>query len=388
MKNKFSDTQAQKIYPTKDRPILIVGSGLSAFILALHLKERDIDFTIIGELEKNQSSLTAAGIFNPIVFKRMNLSWKAEELIPFLNNFYSKWESTLNSSFLHHIDITRPISTLDKIDFWKKRHHEETGSFTQHDPEKALSAFKAAIAMGRVNRSGWLDTNSFLSSAKEYLSVNFLQHRLDLNNIELTKQDEFFSLTVLGKKYSHIIWAEGHAASSNPLWSFLPWKLAKGEVLEITFQDKTLANALEDHASIISKDIFLLPLGNGRFRLGSNYEWEYQDKRPSEEGKKEILEKLQALFGGVEISVEDHKSGIRPTVADRRPFLGRHPRYAFFSIFNGMGSKGVMLAPFFAEQLIQHLLDGHELHPETDIARFPKRFRNLYETRGVPSAWS
>ena len=63
----------------------------------------------------------------------------------------------------------------------------------------------------------------------------------------------------------------------------------------------------------------------------------------------------------------------RPTVADRRPLIGEHPVFKNLYIFNGLGTKGVMNAPFFANMLTQYIFDHTELHPEVDIKRFYKK---------------
>jgi hypothetical protein len=39
-------------------------------------------------------------------------------------------------------------------------------------------------------------------------------------------------------------------------------------------------------------------------------------------------------------------------------------------VFNGLGSKGVSLAPYFAEQFVDFLVNKKELDPEVNINRF------------------
>jgi glycine/D-amino acid oxidase-like deaminating enzyme len=163
--------------------------------------------------------------------------------------------------------------------------------------------------------------------------------------------------------------------------------LAKGEVITIKFEDKDFSDKIEEYKAVISKGIFVLPLGNSLFRVGANYEWEFTHDRPSEVGLEFLQSGLRELFGDKTHTIVDHRSGIRPTVADRRPFQGKHPIYERAVIFNGMGSKGVMLAPYFTEHLLDHLYGGKELMHEVDIKRFPKRFRNLSVSLDVQSAW-
>ena len=43
-------------------------------------------------------------------------------------------------------------------------------------------------------------------------------------------------------------------------------------------------------------------------------------------------------------------------------------------MFNGMGAKGVMLAPYFAGKFVHFLKQKQELPKEVDVARFYKLY--------------
>ncbi len=62
--------------------------------------------------------------------------------------------------------------------------------------------------------------------------------------------------------------------------------------------------------------------------------------------------------------------GFRPTTPDRRPILGEHPDLKNVIIFNGLGTKGVSLAPYFSAQLANWLSGKAEIQPEVNIKRF------------------
>ena len=73
-------------------------------------------------------------------------------------------------------------------------------------------------------------------------------------------------------------------------------------------------------------------------------------------------------------TIVEHVAGIRPTVKDRRPLLGKHPKYEKLAILNGLGTRGVMLAPTMARSLYNHLENDKELDKVTDIKRFLGEF--------------
>ena len=108
---------------------------------------------------------------------------------------------------------------------------------------------------------------------------------------------------------------------------------------------------------------------DGNYKLGATYNWDEIDNEPTEEGKQQLL-KRAARFINDEVIVLEHKAGVRPTVLDRRPLLGIHPQHSQLAVFNGMGTKGVMLAPYFANKMVKLVLDNEALPNEVNINRF------------------
>ncbi|MGZ3929944.1 MAG: FAD-dependent oxidoreductase, partial [Bacteroidia bacterium] len=93
------------------------------------------------------------------------------------------------------------------------------------------------------------------------------------------------------------------------------------------------------------------------------------------QGRGELEKKLQHITTEF-YEVKDHRAGVRPSVIDRRPVIGAHPQHRNMYVFNGMGTKGVMLAPYFAEQLIRHIYQGTSLIAEVKSSRFDALLKN------------
>jgi glycine/D-amino acid oxidase-like deaminating enzyme len=68
--------------------------------------------------------------------------------------------------------------------------------------------------------------------------------------------------------------------------------------------------------------------------------------------------------------IVEHFAGVRPTVKDRRPLLGTHPKHKNFHILNGLGTRGVMLAPAMAIDLFDFIENGKPLDKTIDIKRY------------------
>ena len=96
---------------------------------------------------------------------------------------------------------------------------------------------------------------------------------------------------------------------------------------------------------------------------------------------RQFREKTEALLKEwlkVTFKIVDHLAGVRPATLERRPFVGLHPLHPSIGILNGMGTKGCSLAPYFAKQLVEHMLHQKTLNPEANIHRFQKILsRNL-----------
>ena len=70
------------------RKILVVGAGLSGVSVSIQLLRKGADLVLIDN-GKNASSIIAAGIMNPLVFRRMTKGWRVDDFVPSSVKFYS-----------------------------------------------------------------------------------------------------------------------------------------------------------------------------------------------------------------------------------------------------------------------------------------------------------
>ena len=152
----------------------------------------------------------------------------------------------------------------------------------------------------------------------------------------------------------------------NPWFNYLPLQGTKGEYL--TIHAPGLA---EDR--IIKASVFLIPLGQDRYRVGATYAWNDFSQEPTTAAREQLLEKVRR-FLRCDFRITGQTAGIRPTVPDRRPLVGVHPEYDSLFLLNGLGSRGVLLAPYAAEQLVRFSEDGQPLPEAMDLSRFKKRY--------------
>ena len=110
-------------------------------------------------------------------------------------------------------------------------------------------------------------------------------------------------------------------------------------------------------------------MGADQYLVGSTYEWTDKTNQPTAEAKSELLEKLERLVS-CDYEVVDQRAGIRPTVVDRRPLVGQHSDHKRLFVLNGLGTRGVLVAPSMAEALYNSIENDTPLPEEIDINRF------------------
>ena len=341
--------------------VLVVGSGVAGICLTHELIQAGCDVRLIDKGE-NASSAVAAGIINPLVFRRMTLSWRVSELVPFAREKYRDIEQLTQSSFFHPLVIRRLFASEQELGFWKtKQELPEFSAYMETLTEEDLNfpMEQNTFGTGRVKQAAYIDTDVFMHANRVYFQSKEILSEEMFDQKELDPDKAVYK----GVTYDFVLFAEGKDARYNPLFSYLPLQQTKGEVL-------TLESGTIYSRESLNRKCFLLPLGNGRFKVGSTYAWDTDNTIPTEEGKQTITENLKSITSEA-YTVTEHRAGVRPTVPDRRPLIGRHPVFPKMVIANGLGTKGYMIAPLLMHELVNHLLKGTELNPESHISRFP-----------------
>lgn len=335
-----------------------MGGGISGLSVSVRLLHRGCDVTLV-DSGVNHSSRVAAGMINPLVFRRMNRSWRAGECLDSLRSFYPDLESETATPFFSSVPLRRIFSSDQERRYWlEKQHLAEFREFMNvvTAEDDAFDVVPSPFGSGRVKNVYAINTRAFLPSVRSYVARHgrVITSSFDYNSLSESSYN--------GVNYDGVIFCEGYQGVHNPWFQFLPLSQTKGEIITIR------ATTLPDGHSL-NRKCFMLPLGNQTFKVGSTYNWNDPTTQPTEEGKQQILDKLSYLIREA-VTVLDHEAGIRPTTPDRRAFIGTHPEHPNYHVFNGLGTKGYLIAPLLSEEFVSFLLDGTPLHEEVRIKRF------------------
>ncbi|MAD97909.1 MAG: FAD-dependent oxidoreductase [Flavobacteriaceae bacterium] len=339
---------------------IIVGLGLAGIALAERLEARNKSFVVFDD-ESQHSSRTAAGAYNPVILKRFTPVWNGPEQIEVALPFYQQLAEKLKVKLDFPVLTKKVFKSIEDQNNWFAA-SDKPRLQDYLDPKLDQASYEGVIAefgFGNVRNTGWIDTNVLLDHYRLHLQ-NSDQVRFE--TFEYEQLDVKDGILYKDIKAEKIVFCEGYGITKNPYFRHLPLNGTKGEVLIIEAPEL-------DIDFQVKSTIFVLPLGNHRYKVGATFNWADKTSDPTEAGKSELLEKLKKVIT-VPFNIVNHRAGIRPTVKDRRPLVGIHPDFKNVAIMNGLGTRGVMIAPTVSEQLLDHIDLGTPLDPEIDINRF------------------
>jgi len=343
---------------------LIVGNGIAGVCFA-ELALQNNKSILVFDNGSQPSSRVAGGLYNPVVLKRFSEIWKAKEQVDLVDSFYPKLEDKLGVTFDYKLPIYRKFASIEEQNNWFQAADKPSLSdfLNTNLYNLGFANINASFGFGEVYKTGYLDIKAMVESYSDYLKAQelLIEETFDYSKVAFLEN---------GLKYNaieakHIVFCEGFGLHANPYFNDLPLDGTKGELLIIKAPELKLQ-------AIVKSNIFILPIGNDRYKVGATYNWEDKTNLPTANGKLELLQNLEELIA-CDYEVVAHFAGVRPTVKDRRPLVGTHYAHKQLHILNGLGTRGVMLGPFLAKQLFEHLENESVLDIEIDINRFYKK---------------
>ncbi len=340
---------------------IIVGQGLAGSCLALRLMRMGRTVWVIDQPDQNKCSKVAAGLFNPITGMGIVKTWMAEEIFDELFRFFPAMESILDASFFYPMHLYRPFQNVEEQNNWMAKTADKSKNrfLKQVYTSDTYPHIHNSFGGIEINQSGYLDTNAFMQAVQNHLKKHdaLLQAEFQLGQLSLSDQAVEYN----GVEANKIIFCTG-IESLSPYFDWLPIRPLKGETLNISIAERPEV--------IYNKGVYVVPTSEKAiFKAGATYSLTNTTPGCTAEGRQELEGKLSALLKDP-FQIENQEWGIRPTTIDRRPILGSHPAHPNLVIFNGLGTKGVSLAPYFSNQLANWLTQQGEIQKEVNINRF------------------
>lgn len=343
---------------------LIIGSGLAGISFAEIALRQGKSILVLDNNSQNSSKI-AAGLYNPVILKRFSEVGQAKEHLLVMHDFIAGVERKLRVQIDFKTPILRKFFSFEEQNNWFAASDKVNLApyLSTHLISKKYQSIDAPFGYGEVLQTGYVDTALLLTKYKEYLIKNqfFQEETFDYSLLK----EENSGIRYKDIQARHIVFAEGFGLHANPYFKELPLDGTKGELLIIKAP-------LLDLEVILNTSVFILPLGNDLFKIGATYNWEDKTAIPTEDGKKELVERIKEIIT-CDFEIINHFAGVRPTVKDRRPLIGTHEYYPSIHILNGLGTRGVMLGSAMAKALFESIEYEKPLDKTIDIRRFTKK---------------
>ncbi len=340
---------------------IIVGLGLAGLAFTETLIKHNKTF-IVFEDDSQKSSVVAGGVYNPVILKRFTPAWNAHEQLQVAIPFYNQIEKRLDFKVDYKFKTKKVFNSIGDENNWFIASDKPMLSHYMN-PEISKNKINGVIGdfgFGELNGTGRIDTIKLINSYKNSLknTDKLVESEFDYNKINFTKTGvEYDNL-----KANKIVFCEGFGLKENPFFNYLPLNGTKGETITIHAPELKID-------FLLKSSVFVMPIGNDYYKVGATFNWTDKTSIPTEEGRSELKTKLDKVIN-TPYTITNQSAGIRPTVKDRRPLVGIHPKYNQLAVLNGLGTRGVMIAPTVAKSLFNHLENGKSLEKEIDIKRF------------------
>jgi len=342
--------------------LIIVGQGIAGSCLAFAAQKAGKKTLVIDPADHRSASLSAGGCLNPITGRRNVLSWMCETLHDKARSMYLEMESALNIHFLHTNYALKIMHSMkEQNDLLSLVGTEGYEHCLLDDRVRYLPSSDFNNEFGYLHLDNFMrvDAPFLLNSYRKYLLENdaLKEEKFDYHQLQF-KED---GIQYQGQHAKHIIFAEGIGILQNPFFQDIPITKNKGQCLFI----KNPAQS----AHVLVGNGLNIPLQDEHWYIGSTYEWKYDTEEADDAAREFLQAQCQKLFKN-EVEITDQWVAFRSTTSDRKPFIGRHSTHERLWLFNGMGAKGMSLAPYFSEALLDLIFSGNTLPEEVNPYRF------------------
>ncbi|NII27124.1 FAD-binding oxidoreductase [Pseudoflavitalea sp. X16] len=345
------------------KDFLLVGQGICGTFLSWYLQQAGYSCIVIDHPQSNTASKVAAGIINPVTGRRIVKTWLIDTVMPFAHEAYAALSAALNITALEEKSIVDFFATPQMKIAFEKRYGEDTQYLSlPADIYHWHSLFQYDFGYGEINPCYLIRLQDILPAYRTRLQQQALlrEELFEVAHLQVAPDGiRYKDITA-----SRIIFCDGIASAQNPYFKNLPFAPNKGEAVWVEINDLPTTH-------IFKKGFNLVPWKDNIFWLGSTYLWEFDNDLPTP-GFRQFAHNWLLQTVKLPFTIIDHKAAVRPATLERRPFVGFHPQHPAVGIFNGMGTKGCSLAPYFAHQWVQSLQGKVALLPEADVKRFQK----------------
>lgn len=344
----------------KEVDYIIVGLGIAGMCFSEQLEQQGKSYVVLDE-GLHTATAVAGGVVNPVVLKRFTAAWESASFLATAQSFYTALSKRLNVDFFSEITLHRILGNPQEQNDWLVASDKRALApfLSSSLVTDAKSGVQAPFGYGAVKQALRIDTQKMLDSFKEKL---ISEQRL------VSEQFQYEALQITSKKVIYkdytakqVVFAEGAKAINNPYFTIDALIPKKGEYVVIKAPELQLA-------AVLKGSYFVIPLGKDLYQVGATFAHGDTTYETTSKGREQLIEAISKIID-CPYTLVNQVAGMRPTVKDRRPLLGRlsNERIHFF---NGLGARGLLMAPKLSKMLYNHIETGEVLPIDISIKRF------------------
>ncbi|MCA9393945.1 MAG: FAD-binding oxidoreductase [Candidatus Omnitrophica bacterium] len=328
---------------------LIIGQGIAGSSLAYHLLKAGARVVIVDHHHHESSSVVSTGILNPLSGKRFALTPGYDQYFAAATEFYADAAKLFSETFFEPMPVVRLLRSKSEGD--KLQRKIETGEisdyiFKQYSPGHFQSLLCDDQGAVEIRHGGVCHTSRLMEVLKQYFIRKgcLVNERFYYDEIGFSADGAIYQ----GEEFDKVIFCEGYKAQFNPWFQHLNFKSIKGEVLRVRMGRRDISRR------VLLRGTWLAPSTGDLWAAGGSAATDELDGLPTAAGHDTIMDGLKNIIH-TDAEVLHHQAAVRPFLNHQNPIVELHPRFPQMAIFNGLGSKGFLVAPWLAKHFAANL---------------------------------
>jgi glycine oxidase len=364
--------------------VVVLGGGISAYSAAFFFQLKGLRTILIQKRGGQGASGLPGGLANPAYGREAKKAWEADRCLQSLSEIAEMTKPGTASPSVLKKGIIRPAAGSDQAAMFRasmQKHSWPDGSAEWLTSEQVRDQFPLVSADHgalwlpgglTVDAAGLInDIRSYLISAgSDICEAEDIQVQDDINNHQVL----FGGMEIQSPV---VVCAPGPGIAEYPQWVHLQFNRVKGQVISAE-----MAEEIDPGCSIAASG-YAAFTGKRTVVIGSTYEHHFADVSPSAEAGSKLISRFAKMCppAAEKIIGIRHWAGIRLTTPDRKPYAGRHWKISGFYCIAGMGSRGLLMAPYTARLLADYITENKPLPGDIDINRYyqTRKFRDNHK---------
>lgn len=340
---------------------MVIGAGISGCSLAWELYFRGKTVILANQYSENSSSNVAAGLINPLIPRSPRKTWMAETLQKTVLPFYSKIETQIQEQFYFPQEIFQLFHNENQELEYEKATKNDIADIAsmQH-----FHLGNRKIKCARIETGGRLNVQNYISKTIAFFRNQncFLNRAIDNSDIKKTNS----GFVVNNIEFDALIFCCGIQDKNNRYFPEVQFNPCSGDILTVEIKSLQLQ-------SIVKKKYWIIPTEKTHeYLVGSTFHLSSENLELHTKDAEKIIAGIEEFMDGNKLKLIHHKKAVRPTVLDRKPYLGESKIESNVYILNGLGSKGSSLITWLAPLLVDNIIENKPLPFDVDIERLRK----------------